>query len=200
MTLKRSPFFLITTILLAFGPAAVAQRPGPEFRRPLACEPTEPRTKLEAVEWRYERVLVKGFSQIATLALRGSELRLDAVELKDPSDATRALGIVVSLREVSDRARENRALIDYEEIEPLLRALEAVGKVNESTTKLVSFEARYRTVGDLEIVVFRQGRSGIAATITSGICDRVSGSLTLDELERLRAYIVEAKARLDEIK
>jgi len=200
MTLKRSPFFIIGTILLTCGTLALAQRPGPEFRRPLACEPSEPRTKLEAVEGRYERVLVKGFSQIATLTLRGTELRLDAVELKDPSDSTRALGIVISLREPSDRTRENRALIDYDEIDQLLRALDTVGKVNESTTKLVSFEARYRTVGDLEIVVFRQGRSGIAATVTSGICDRVTGSLTLDELERLRAHIVEAKARLDEIK
>jgi hypothetical protein len=199
MALKQ-PFLLGLGIFLLSAAALLAQRPGPEFRRPLACEPTEPRTKLEAVEWRSERVLVKGFTQIATLSLRGSEARIDAVELKDASDATRVLGIVVALRESGETGKENRALIDYDEIDPLLRALDAISKVNESTTKLASFEARYRTAGDLEINVFRQSRSGTAATVTSGICDRATGYLTLDDLDRLRAHLVEAKARLDEIR
>ena len=57
----------VTTMLVLFSCSVFAQRPGPEFRRPLACEPIEPRTKLEAVDWRYEKVLVKGFSQIANV-------------------------------------------------------------------------------------------------------------------------------------
>ena len=36
--------------------------------------------------------------------------------------------------------------------------------------------------------------------LSSGICDRVTGLLTLDEVDRLRAHIIEAKTRLDEIK
>jgi hypothetical protein len=199
MAFRRQLFFITGIVLLACV-AVLAQRPGPEFRRPLACEPTEPRTKLESIEWRYERVLIKGFTQIATLTTRGSEVRIDAVELKDASDSTRALGIVIALRETGENPKENRALIDYDEIDQLQRALEAIGRVNESTTKLASFEARYRTVGDLEIVVFRQSRSGTAATVSSGICDRVTSYLTLDELDRLRAHIAEAKTRLDEIK
>jgi hypothetical protein len=198
MSLMR-PVLVIVMLLLSCSPA-LAQRPGPEFRRPLACEPLEPRTKLEAIEWRYESVLIKGFSQIATLNARGAEIRVDAVELKDAGAATRALGIVIALKETSDTPRENRTLIDYDEIDRLLRALDAIARVSEIVTKLASFEARYRTLGDLEIVVFRQGRSGAAASVTSGTCDRVTGLLTLDELDRLKAHIVEAKARLDDIK
>ncbi|HYJ84532.1 MAG TPA: hypothetical protein VEW46_00575 [Pyrinomonadaceae bacterium] len=188
---------LVTTVLCS---AALAQRPGPQFRRELACEPFEPRTKLEAVESRYERVLLKGFSQIANLNVRGVVVRIDAVEMKDSASPLRAMGIVISLRG-AEPARENRSYIDYEEIDPLLKAMESVARVSESVTKLASFEARYRTVGDFEVIVFRQGRaSGTAASVSSGICDKVTGLLTLDELETLRAHIVEAKARLDEIK
>jgi len=177
-----------------------AQRPGPQFRRPLACEPVEPRTKLEAIEWQYERVLLKGFSQIATFMAREVEVRVDAVELKDTATATRAIGMVIALRETGESPRENRAFVDYDEIDRLLQGLTAIGRVNESVTKLAGFEGRYRTLGDLEIIVFRQSRSGTAASMTSGICERVTALLTLDDLDRLKAHIVEAKTRLDEIK
>jgi len=43
-------------------------------------------------------------------------------------------------------------------------------------------------------------RSGAAVSLSSGTCERVTGTLTLDELDRLKAHIVEAKTRLDEIK
>jgi hypothetical protein len=199
MSQSRLTIFVLA-MLVVFCGSAFAQRPGPQFRRPLACEPLEPRTKLEAIEWGYERVLVKGFSQIAVLNARGADVRIDAVELKDTEAATRAIGLVIALRESGENPRENRSFVDYEEIDRLLKAIDTVARVNESVTKLSGFEARYRTQGDLEINVFRQSRSGAAVTLTSGTCDRVTATLTLDELDRLKAHVVEAKTRLDEIK
>lgn len=186
--------------LMVFCGSVLAQRSGPEFRRPLSCEPLEPRTKLEAIESRYERVITKGFSQFATMTSRGIEIRLDAIEMKDTADSTRAIGLVIALREMDESRRENRAFIDYQEVDRLIKAMESVARVNESITKLAGFEARYRTLGDLEINVFRQTRSGTAASLSSGICDRVTALLTLDDLEKLRGHIIEAKARLDEIR
>lgn len=200
MFVLRSTILIV--LLLTFCGAVIAQRPGPQFRRPPACEPAEPRTKLEAIEAGYERVLVKGFTQIASLNVRGADIRVEAVEIKEArSGGDRATGLVIVLREAGESLRESRAFVDYEEIDRLLRALESVSRVNESVTKLVGFEARYRTPGDLEISVFRQSRaSGTAASLSGGICDRVTGLLTIDEMDRLRAHIVEAKIRLDEIK
>lgn len=177
-----------------------AQRSGPHFRRPVACEPLEPRTKLEAIEGLYERVLIKGFTQVAAFNARGGDVRVDAVELKEAGSPTRALGIVVAVREAGEKPRDNRSFIDYEQIESLIRAIDSIGRVNETVTKLTGFEARYRTPGDLELNVFRQSRSGTAASLTSGICEKITVLLTLDEMERLKGIILEAKARLDEIR
>lgn len=198
MSLNR--YLAIGALVILCSITVLAQRPGPQFRRPLACEPLEPRTKLEELDWRYQRVLIKGFTQVATLSARGADIRVDAVELKEIDSATRALGLVIALRETGESPHENRAFVDYDEIDRLLRGIDAVARVNETNTKLASFEARYRTVGDLEISVFRQSRTGAAASVTAGICDRVTGTLTLDELDRFKAHIVEAKTRLDEIK
>src|SRR6476659_4445747 len=116
MPLIRITIFVLLGLMLLCS-SAFAQRPGPQFRRPLACEPVEPRTKLEAIEWKYERVLVKGFSQIATFIARDVEVRIDAVELKEAATATRAIGLVIALRETGDNPHENRSFVDYEEID-----------------------------------------------------------------------------------
>lgn len=193
---------MLLAISMLLSSSALAQRPGPEFWRRLTCEPLEPRTKLEALEMKYETVLIKGFTRITTVEISG--VRIDAVEWRDPRNSARAAGITISLtasgERAADRPRENRALIDYDEIEPLLNAIDTLSKMGETVTKLTSFEARYKSLGDLEMVVFRQTRSGNAVTLTAGICDRVTQVLTLDEFAKVRAMLAEAKMRLDELK
>jgi len=195
--LFRRLFILSALFLLVCG-SAYAQQPGPQFWRRLSCEPYEGRNKLEALDLKYETLLVKGFTRITTVEING--VRIDAVDVRDMRTSARAMGIVISIREGGERPRDARALIDYEEIDPFLRAIDAASKVGEADTRFVGFEARYKTLGDLELVVFRQTRSGIAVTLTAGICDKISESLTLDELAKFRAMIAEAKMRLDEVR
>ena len=196
MPMKR--LLVVSAILLVSAGSVFAQRPGPEFWRRATCEPFEGRNKLEALELKYETLLYKGFTRITTVDIQG--VRIDAIDVRDTRTPARAMGIAVVLAGSGDRSHDARALIDYEEIDPLLHAIDEASKINEMATKLVGFEARYKTEGDLELVVFRQTRSGSAVTLTAGLCDKVSESLTLDELAKFRAMIVEAKQRLDEIR
>jgi hypothetical protein len=189
---------LFSTLVLFCAGTALAQRPGPEFWRKVGCEPLEPRTKLEAIEDRHSTVVIKGFTRITTVEVRG--VRIDAIEMRELGNAARAKGIAVVLREGGERPDDNRAFVDYEEIEPLLNAIDAIGRVDETATKLAGFEARYKTQGDLEIGVFRQTSRGTAVILTTGICDRATATLSLDDLAKVRAMIQEAKSRLDEIR
>lgn len=189
---------LFSTLVLFCAGTALAQRPGPEFWRKVGCEPLEPRTKLEAIEDRHSTVVIKGFTRITTVEVRG--VRIDAIEMRELGNVARAKGLVVVLREGGERPDDNRAFVDYEEIEPLLNAIDAISRVDETATKLAGFEARYKTQGDLEIGVFRQTSRGTAVVLTTGICDRATASLSLDDLAKVRAIIQEAKTRLDEIR
>src|SRR5919112_1569399 len=139
---------LFSTMMLVCSGVAMAQRPGPEFWRRVGCEPFEPRTKLEALDDRHSTVIIKGFTRITTLEVPG--VRIDAVEMREMGNVSRAKGLVVSLREGGERPRENRAFVDYEEIVPLLNAIDAISRVDETATRLPGFEARYRTQGDFE--------------------------------------------------
>jgi hypothetical protein len=55
-------------------------------------------------------------------------------------------------------------------------------------------------LGDFEISVFRQTQRGTAVTMTTGICDRATQGMTLDDLAKVKAMILEAKTRLDELR
>jgi len=189
--------FFSTLLLFGCG-SALAQRPGPEFWRRVSCEPLEPRTKLESYEFRHGTIIIEGFTRITTVELGG--VRVDAVEMRELGSTPRTKGIVITLRSGGERPDENRAFVDYEEIEPLLNAIDTISRVDETTTKLASFEARYKTLGDLEIGVFRQTRSGNAVVMTTGLCDHATVTLSLDEFAKVKAMIQEAKARLDEIR
>jgi hypothetical protein len=192
----RTIFF--STLMLACCGVAVAQRPGPEFWRKVGCEPFEPRTKLEALEDRHSTVIIKGFSRITTVEIRG--VRIDAVEMREMGNVSRAKGLVVVLREGGERPNDNRAFVDYEEIDSLLNAIDVIARVDETATRLPGFEAKYKTLGDFEIGVFRQTRSGTAVILTTGICDLATQTLTLDDLAKIKAMIQEAKSRLDELR
>ena len=190
---------VFSTLLLICAGTAVAQQPGPQFWRKVGCEPLEPRTRLEALDSRYAAVIVKGFTRITTVDVRG--VRIDAVEMRDMgSTVGRVKGLVVVLREGGERPNDNRAFVDYDEIDSLLTAIDTISRVDESATKLAGFEAKYKTLGDLEIGVFRQTRSGTAVIMSTGICDRATQTLTLDDLAKVKAQIQEAKLRLDDIR
>ena len=191
---------LFSTLMLFCCGAALAQRPGPQFWRKVTCEPFEPRTELEALEDSHG-LIIKGFTRITTVEVRG--VRIDAIEMRDlgsPNGARVVKGIVVVLREGGERPNENRAFVDYREIDSLLNAIDVVSRVDESATKLAGFEARYKTLGDLEIGVFRQTRSGTAVTMTTGLCDLATVNMSLDDLAKVKAMIQEAKTRLDDLK
>jgi hypothetical protein len=189
---------LLSTLMLICASTALAQRPGPEFWRKVGCESFEPRTKLEALENRHSTVILKGFTRINTVDVRG--IRLDAVEMREMGNVSRAKGLIFVLREGGERPDDNRAFVDYEEIDSLLNAIDVISRIDESATKLVGFEANFKTLGDLEISVFRQTRSGNAVIMSTGICDRATVTLSLDDLAKVKAMIQEAKARLDEIR
>ena len=139
----------------------------------------------ERSEDRHSAVIIKGFTRITTLEVRG--VRIDAVEMREMGNVHRAKGVVISLREGGERPNENRAFIDYEELDALLNAIDAVSRVDETATRLASFEAKYKTMGDLELGVFRQTQRGTAVILSTGICDRAMQTMTLDDLAKVKA-------------
>jgi hypothetical protein len=150
-----------------------------------------------------ETLLIKGRHWVGTLRAQNGSARVEAFEVRDTRNSERATGVVITLvpADANSRADEIRSLIDYDEIDPLIKILDTMVKADDNVTKLSHFEERYRTRGDFEVLVFKQQTgTSVAAAIEGGFFDRLRLFLIMDELVRLRFMIVQAKERLDEIK
>ena len=53
----------------------------------------------------------------------------------------------IVLREGGERPEDNRAFVDYEEIDSLLNAIDVISRVDETATKLVGFRSEIQNSG-----------------------------------------------------
>jgi hypothetical protein len=167
-------------------------------------EPVEtelmPRTKLEAFQAMKGIVIIKGFSRIGVAAgLDGTSIEVETRELRDAGSNSKEYGITIEVREAGNAGRRSLSYIDYEELDPLLKGLEYLSKIDNSVTQLTRFEADYRTRGDLLFSV-SSGRGGIITmAISSGAFRRATSVFRLEDLKGIRGLIIEAKNQLDAI-
>ncbi len=199
MTSTRSILLSALIVMASLG-SVCAQRRWERVPPPRDPQFYEPRNKLEEFEGRIETVLIKGRTYVATLRAQNGTASVEATEIRDTNNSTRANGVVVTIAAVGGPQGEIRTLIDYDEIDSLIKAFDTLAKSNDSITKLTHFESRYRTKGDFEIMVFKQISGGVAAAVEGGFFDRSRLLMTLDDFSRLRWMIAQAKDRLDEIK
>jgi len=124
---------------------------------------------------------------------------VEATEIRDSVTSATASGAVIAIKADGGPAGEVRSLIDYDEIDALLRAMDSAAKASESITRLSHFEVRYRTKGDFEIMVFKQLENNVvAAAIEGGFFERSRLYLSIDDLVKVRWMIAQAKERLDQ--
>ena len=132
--------------------------------------------------------------------------RVEATEIRDSATGETASGAMVTIVPAGtppvangERPEEIRSMIDYDEIDALLKAMDAASKASESITRLSHFEVRYRTKGDFEVMTFKQLENNvIAAAVEGGFFDRARLYLSIDDLVKVRWMIAQAKERLDQ--
>ena len=198
----RSLIFSILVLLVSLG-GVQAQRRWERLPPPRDPQFYVPRNKLEDVDGRMETLLIKGRHVVGTLRAQNGSARVEAFEVRDTRTSERATGVLVTIvaADANPATGEIRSLIDYEEIDSLVKILDTMVKADDNVTRLSHFEERYRTRGDFEVMVFKQQTgTSVAAAIEGGFFDRVRLFLIMDELVRLRYMIAQAKERLDEVK
>ena len=189
---------ILSTLIVAasFGPVCAQRRPD---RVPPPRDPQfyQPRNKLEEFEGWSETVLIKGRTYVGSVRTAEGTVRVEATEVR--ADSNRINGVVITFNPVEAGRQEIRSMIDYDEIDQLIKAFDTLAKADESVTKLTHFELHYRTKSDFEIMVYKKISGGVEAAVEGGFFERTRLFMNLDDFIKLRWLVAQAKERLDEV-
>ena len=171
--------------------AALGQVPAP------VSEPIPPPTKLEALRSEEGAVIFRGFTRVGGITgAAGTEIGVEAQEYTNAATGARERGIAVAIRPGGRDQPPRVALVDYDEIEPLVRGVDAIWRSGRAVTRLQDYQASYRTHGGFEVATFGRGQPGVAA-LSAGWTDRAAAVIPVSELQKLGELLAAAKAVLD---
>lgn len=130
--------------------AVTAQQPQP------SPTPEEFQTKLESLMSETGAVIVKGFTRVGSMNGSRGAAFFTAWEVSNARTGRKEQGVTVEIGEASANRPdiEERAYIDYDEIDPLLKGIDLFMKLDDKATKLSRYEAQYQTRGGLVLVTF----------------------------------------------
>jgi hypothetical protein len=158
-----------------------------------------PADRLEGPQEKTGAVVIHGYSDIGTVSGDlGAQLTIKSHEFTDVNLGKKDYGISLTAMEGAQPFRTATCSIAYSEIDPLLRGLDHLGKVEKSVTKLANFEASYRTQDSLCVTILNGPDGKIQALVEAGRFHPVRVTCNLELLAQLRGLIQQAKTVLDE--
>ena len=111
-----------------------------------------PLTKLEAIAAQKGVVITKGFTDIGTLQGEdGSSVLVSAVQFTDGAAKEHGVAFHVG-QQVEGRTLQTTAYVDEQELDGLITAVNALSKLQDGASPLQQFDARYQTLGALELI------------------------------------------------
>jgi len=141
-------------------------------------------------------VLVKGFSQIGSIATSEAVISVRCKETTSVATGRKDYGIAV---EIALNQRRALAIVDYDELDSMLDGMNYLGKISYNVTALPSFEASYTTKSGLSFIAFSNKRQGGILTFLQ-YNDSPRIPLTLDQWNQLANLINQAKTTIDSLR
>ena len=155
-----------------------------------------PKSRLEIFEERTGAVLIRGTDDIGVVAGKTSGVTVRCRETRDMGTNQREFGVIVIVTQAE--GAEDATVVDYDELDALIRSTDYVGKVEWSVTPLRHFEAGYTTRSGLKVASYSSRRSGtIEAFVLSNRLVRCRSSLTVGQLAEFRLLLEQAKAKIE---
>jgi hypothetical protein len=155
-----------------------------------------PKSRLELFEANTSTVLIKGTDDIGALAGKLGVVTVKCRETKDATTGLREFGVIVTVTQAE--GIEDTTVVDFDELDGLLRALDYISKVEWSITSLGHFEASFTTKSGLKVATYSSRRTTtVEAQVMSNRLMRSRSFLTTTHLTQLRTLIEQAKTKLE---
>lgn len=152
-----------------------------------------PATAIENFELQPDTVIVKGFGEIGSIATDTGVISVRCKESQNALTGTRMYGIAVAFTSNSSRGY---LVVDYDELDPLIRSLNYLGGISYNVTTMPSFDASVTTRSGLRISAHSERKQG-GIQMFLQFDDSWKIPLTSDQFQQLQSLISQAKTDLD---
>lgn len=196
--------FAIALVVISIN--ATAQVPGAaqqqQQRQTGAAKPAleESKTKLEQFQAKTGSVIIMGFSQVGSVSGGMGSISVETREFTDAATGAKQFGAYIAVSESGQYKKDAASFIDLEEIDSLVKGIEYIAGLTTAVTKLGSFQAEYRTVGDLMVSTYSDSKGEVQAAVKSGRYGQATAYIKRNDLARFRELLLSAQAKLSALK
>ena len=156
-----------------------------------------PATKLEAFDTNVSVVVLRASSELGTISASAGALAVSCREVSDMSTGRKEQGVEIEIGQRTGTPKDTM-LIDYDEIAPLLDAIDYLNSLNLSATSLNALRATYTTRGGFRIAAQGTRRKGL---IQFNVTDSRTGAapivLSRQDVVQFVGFLNQAKTTLD---
>lgn len=158
-----------------------------------------PKTRIEAFEVQTGVILIKGISDMGSISGKTGTVQVQYKESTDPVNNRKEYGLAIKVSQGGQQ--EDSTTIDYDEIDPLIGAIDYISKIDYSASTLPTFAATFTTRGDLTVATYTSKRQGtIQAAVQSNRVFKTRVFLSMDQMAQLRTLLASAKNTIDSMR
>lgn len=152
-----------------------------------------PATEIENFESQPDTVIVKGFGEVGSITTDTGVISVRCKESQDALAGKRMYGIAVAFTSNSSRGY---LVVDYDELDPLIRSLNYLANISYNVTTLPAFDASVTTRSGLCISAHSERKQGgIQMFVQFG--DSWKIPLTSVQFQQLQSLISQSRTDLD---
>jgi hypothetical protein len=179
--------YLITMIAVLLGGSLLAVQ---------AQTTNAPRTDIEMLELQPDGIIVKGFGPAGSVNVGQGTLSVRVRESVNVDTGGKLEGLTLDF---ALGGRHARAVVDYDEIAPLLKGLDYIQAVTYDVTKLSGFEATFQTKSGWQVSAFGSQRHTAIQTFIQ-FADTTKIELNSDQIAQLRNVIAQGLDMLNNLR
>jgi hypothetical protein len=155
------------------------------------------KTVIGQFESRTDVLLVKGFATVGTIPLNQVELRVRSRETQDLATGEKVYG--VSVEWGREEAQHRRILVDEDELNALVNAVNYLTAVNYDVTRQPGFEASFTTKAGLQVLAHSERKEGAVLTYLQ-FEDNARIPLTSVQIQQFGKLLEQARKELEVLK
>jgi hypothetical protein len=160
--------------------------------------PPAPATRLEVMETNTGTIIIKGTAPVGSVSVNAGSVSVTCKEDTDVSAGHKEYGIAITVSVANQF--DDRTIVDYDELDSLLNAVDYLSKIDWTATSLASFNASYTTKGGFRIAAFSSKRASVIEFSIRGGHMGKGILLEQNHLAQFRGLIDQARRKLDSIR